>query len=153
MLHKTRGFTIVELLIVIVVIGLLALLVLNNVGGATAEARDAQRETDVQALHSQLEVYQAKNGFYPTTANIADEGAGGWVDTNLEGFDIAGAIDPSGAEINAAGGYAYAAAPALCDNTAGNECTSYTLSADLEEDDRDPTDLDPVDFSKNSLIN
>ena len=46
-----RGFTIIELLIVIAIIAILALLVLNNFQGAQAKARDQQRTTDINNIH------------------------------------------------------------------------------------------------------
>jgi prepilin-type N-terminal cleavage/methylation domain-containing protein len=151
---RQKGFTIIELLIVIVIIGLLALLVLNNVGGATDDARDVQRKDDVAKLSSQLEIYQAENGNYPTEANMEDNAAGGWVDSNLS-IDLGATVDAGGAAINATGGYVYTTSPANCDNGANGDCTSYTLSADLEEDGRgtDDADNNTVDFEKNSVLN
>lgn len=77
-----RGFTIVELLIVIVVIGILAALVLNTFANTQKRARDTERQTDTKSISTQLEVYYNDNGFYPihsdiTPANLAgmDEGA------------------------------------------------------------------------------
>ncbi|MGB3023884.1 MAG: type II secretion system protein [Candidatus Saccharimonadales bacterium] len=84
MLKKSsqKGFTIVELLIVIVVIGILAALVLNTFSGVQKRARDTQRQTDVNALATQLEVSYNDNGYYPSVGNISvpnfkgiDEGA------------------------------------------------------------------------------
>lgn len=69
MLKKTaqKGFTIVELLIVIVVIGILAALVLNTFSGVQQRARNTERQTDVNALATQLEAYYNGdgNGTYP----------------------------------------------------------------------------------------
>lgn len=59
------GFTIVELLIVIVVIGILAALVLNSFSGAQAKSRDAKRVTDVQALRKYAAAYVAEKGEAP----------------------------------------------------------------------------------------
>jgi len=142
-LRNQAGFTIVELLIVIVVIGILAALVLNTFNGIQARARDTERKTDVGAIHAQVEAYHADNARYPTTANI---GSTSWVDSNLQGLDAGALVDPS------SGGYAYAAAPSGCDNSA-TDCTSYSLSADLEEDGRggDDGDSNTADYSKNSL--
>lgn len=62
---KQKGFTIVELLIVIVVIGILAMLVLNTFNGVQQKARDTERQTDATSIAKQLEAYYATNGGYP----------------------------------------------------------------------------------------
>ena len=135
-LKKTaaRGFTIVELLIVIVVIGILAALVVVTYSGIQQKARDTERKTDVNALHGQLEAYQAQNGKYPTLANVNLDT---WRTTNMKGLDSAALQDPKGtaqalADAAAASVYAYAVLPASCDNDVGGDCTSYTLTATLE---------------------
>lgn len=58
------GFTLVELLIVIVVIAILAAIVINTFSGVQARARDTERQTDVKAVSAQLEVYYTNNGGY-----------------------------------------------------------------------------------------
>ncbi len=131
---QESGFTIVELLIVIVVIGILAALVLNTFQGVQARARDTERETDVNALHTQYEVYYNDNGFYPLYATANDA-------TNFPGLDVEALNDPnnnalqSGA-VPAANGtdhqYYYAPLPAGCDNTA-TDCAAYTLGVVLED--------------------
>ncbi len=154
---KNKGFTIIELLIVIVIIGLLALLVLNNVGGATDDARDVQRKDDIAKLATQLEIYHAENSNYPTAANMADTATGGWVDTNLE-IDLGATLDPSGVDLNTTGtyngGYEYTTTT-NCDNGSNGQCSTFLLAADLEEDERgtDDADSDTDDFVKESTIN
>ncbi len=144
-INKQSGFTIVELLIVIVVIGILAGLVLNTFNGIQARARDDERKTDINAVQGHLEAYHADNGSYPTTANIADTA---WVSSNLQGLDPEALIDPS------SGNYSYVAEPADCDN-ATDDCTDFTLSADLEEDGRGSADADDdtADYVKSGLNN
>lgn len=75
MLQKTaqKGFTIVELLIVIVVIGILAALVLNTFAGVQQRARDTERQTDINAIATQLEVYYNDKGGYPQFTQIDTE--------------------------------------------------------------------------------
>lgn len=59
------GFTIIELLIVIAIIGILAGLVLNNFQGAQAKSRDTARRTDINAIHGKLEEFYNEHGGYP----------------------------------------------------------------------------------------
>lgn len=147
--NKDQGFTIVELLIVIVVIGILAALVLNSFSGVQARARDTERRTDINAIATQLEVYYNDQGGYPTLANLQDDASGGWVESNLKGIDKEALKDPKGVEITGAGGastYSYVpltAAAAACTTA---PCASFTLSGDLEKSTPDP-------YTKKSLNN
>lgn len=61
-----RGFTIVELLIVIVVIAVLAAITIVAYNGIQAKARDSGRMTKLGQLTRGLELYYANNGRYPT---------------------------------------------------------------------------------------
>ena len=131
--RKQSGFTIVELLIVIVVIGILAALVVTTFSGIQKKARDSERQTDIKAVHGQVEAYYAQNGKYPTLANLNDSV---WVTANLKGLDSSALHDPKGtatpvAAAAAASVYSYAVTPAGCDNTT-TDCTTYTLTATLE---------------------
>lgn len=58
---KYPGFTIVELLIVIVVIGVLAALVLNSFAGAQAKARDSKRRDDATKISKALQAWSVNN--------------------------------------------------------------------------------------------
>lgn len=70
MQHKhTSGFTIVELLIVIVVIAILAALVLTAFSGVQARARDNERKSDLASVAKFLETYYIDNGAYPPYVN------------------------------------------------------------------------------------
>lgn len=62
---KNSGFTIVELLIVIVVIGILAAITIIGYTGLTARANDSQRLSDITALSKALELYYNTEGQYP----------------------------------------------------------------------------------------
>ncbi len=89
---NNRGFTIVELLIVIVVIGILALLVITTYSGIQAKARNSKRQTDIQSLQTQLEAFFSQNGYYPSLANLNDSS---WLNTNMKSLDQNALIDPS----------------------------------------------------------
>ncbi len=131
--RKQEGFTIVELLIVIVVIGILAALVVTTFTGIQQKARDTERQTDIKAIHGQLEAYYAQNGSYPALAEVNDAT---WRSTNMKGLDTEALKDPKGSAATLASSvsstaYGYTVTPSTC-TTAAADCTGYTLSADLE---------------------
>jgi prepilin-type N-terminal cleavage/methylation domain-containing protein len=138
LLKKQQGFTIVELLIVIVVIGILATLVIVTFTGIQQKARNTKRQTDINALDSHIEAFYAQNGYYPTLAHMNDAT---WRGTNVKGLDAAALKDPKGAGSTlvaapAANAYAYAvtddggsAANCAADETV---CTKFVLTATLE---------------------
>ncbi len=64
--NKQTGFTIVELLIVIVVIGILAAITIVAYNGIQGRSKDAKRQSDLSAIQKGLELYYVDNGGYPT---------------------------------------------------------------------------------------
>lgn len=62
-----RGFTVLELLIVIAVMGLLSNVVYANVSSSRATARDAIRMSDMKSIQKSLELYYNDFGQYPST--------------------------------------------------------------------------------------
>lgn len=69
----SEGFTIVELLIVIFVIGILAALVLNTILGVQARARDLERKTDIKAITKALESYYVLYSSYPSPETMTGD--------------------------------------------------------------------------------
>ena len=65
MRKSVRGFTIVELLIVIVVIAILAAITIVAYNGIQQRARDSQRSSDIATIIKALELYYVDNGQYP----------------------------------------------------------------------------------------
>lgn len=76
MSKQRRGFTIVELLIVIVVIGILAAITIVAFNGVTQRARVATISSDLEGAAKQLAIDQTLNSAYPATAAAANGGAG-----------------------------------------------------------------------------
>lgn len=138
---QNRGFTIVELLIVIVVIGILAGLVITTYNGIQQKARNTERTTDLKTFQSQLEAYYATNGRYPATTDLGTTGSSNvtFIQANMKGMDKETLSDPKAtphdyslASSPTANKYSYAPAPSGCDDTGTNDCTSYTLTAEPE---------------------
>lgn len=115
----------------------------------TTSTDDAERQIDINSLHSQLEYYYGLNGFYPTLANLNDST---WRTANMKGLDNSSLADPTTTGPTAdpsfalvakpkAKAYAYQVTPAGCDNNS-EDCIAYTLTA---------TKSDGTTFVKNSL--
>jgi general secretion pathway protein G len=134
---QNKGFTIVELLIVIVVIGILAGLVITTYNGIQQKARNTERTTDLKTFQSQLEAYNANNGRYPTTTDLGTTSGTNvtWIAANLKGMDKETLRDPKGSDYSllntgtgTANKYTYVPSPSGCDNSA-TDCASYKLYA------------------------
>lgn len=74
--QKQTGFTIVELLIVIVVIAILAAISVVAYNGIQQRARDSQRNNDIATIQKALEMYHVDNGGYPTCSNTTYQPGG-----------------------------------------------------------------------------
>ncbi len=66
-----RGFTIVELLIVIVVIGILAAITVVAFNGVQNRAKDTRVQSDIRSVAGMIEQYAAVHGQYPTTGALS----------------------------------------------------------------------------------
>lgn len=65
--QRQNGFTLIEIMVVIVIIGIMAALVVPNLMGQPHDARVAKVKHDVQQLESALEMYKLDNVQYPST--------------------------------------------------------------------------------------
>lgn len=73
---RSRGFTLVELLVVIALAGIIATIGLTQLGGARAKAHDAQRKSDLDQISRALLLYHDDTGTYPDNRN--DNGPGSY---------------------------------------------------------------------------
>lgn len=62
-----RGFTLIEIMVVLVILGLLAAAVAPSVIGKADEARVKRAKTDIRAISSALDLYKLDNYNYPST--------------------------------------------------------------------------------------
>lgn len=65
--QKQRGFTLIEIMVVIVILGVLAALVVPKVMSRPDEARIVAARQDINALMQALKLYRLDNGRYPST--------------------------------------------------------------------------------------
>lgn len=71
---KKHGFTLIEMLIVIAIIGTLATIIIVSANAARQKSRTAQAQTDLAQIHLALEAYQSEHGKYP----VSTGGIGVW---------------------------------------------------------------------------
>ncbi|MDP3953749.1 MAG: type II secretion system protein [bacterium] len=69
---SSKGFTLIEMLIVIAVISILAGIVLVGITGFQSSARDTKRIGDLRSIQNSLELYYTRCGFYPQNTGTAN---------------------------------------------------------------------------------
>ena len=123
-----RGFTVIELLFIIVLLGAASVLFFLQKNNLEVANRDDVRKTSINAMYYGLEeVFYKANSFYPRTID----------EKVLPSVDPALFSDPEGVKIGESNSqYRYETA-----NCEGDRCKSYTLRTTLENE---------ADFIKNS---
>ena len=121
---KQGGFTLLELLIVIVIIGILALLIIPNITSAPKKARDTKRKTDITTVRKGLEEYFVNNNVYPASSGTVSTGGAALAELTQGSAPIIKTLpqDPKNSGV-----YLYTYTPA-------NTNSTYTLKACLEND-------------------
>ena len=66
-MNKQRGFSLIEIMVVVVILGILASIVVPKIISRPDEARVVKAKQDVLAIQSALELYKLDNGVYPST--------------------------------------------------------------------------------------
>jgi general secretion pathway protein G len=61
------GFTLIEIMVVILILGLLATIVVQSLRGAADKAKRTKAQADISEFKTALDRYYLDNGFYPTT--------------------------------------------------------------------------------------
>jgi len=71
MQSRAKGFTLVELLIVVAIIGIIAAIAIPNLLNAIDKGKQKRTMSDLRAIGSAVEVYAIENSVYPTAADAA----------------------------------------------------------------------------------
>ena len=139
-LKSSKGFTLVELLIVIVILGILAAIVISRFAGATKESKEANLKGNLRSMRASLEIYKANStaGVYPTILDdlwkgtVADVSSKTFLERIPQDpfykkkttygatipFDPTDAATDRDSKINGGGGWAY-------DSQTGRICADY----------------------------
>jgi len=64
---RPRGFTLIEIMVVVIIIGLLAAVIVPSVISKVDDAKAAKAKSDIQALETALTMYRLDNSKYPTS--------------------------------------------------------------------------------------
>jgi len=64
---KVRGFTLIEIMVVVVIIGILAAWLMPQLVGRADQARVARAKLDIKTLSVTLDLFKVDNGYYPST--------------------------------------------------------------------------------------
>ena len=134
MINNKKGFTLIEILIVVAIIAILASVVLIGLGPTQRAGRDARRISDLRSVQNGLELYYNKCGYYPGAAACANSNAitGGAVTSNASWNAMKASLTGSAIGIttvpddpNTANHYQYGS------GGAGN--SSYVIGGQLED--------------------
>ncbi len=64
---NTSGFTLIEIMVVVVILGILGALIVPNIIGRPDEARVQAAKADIESIGTALELYRLDNSIYPST--------------------------------------------------------------------------------------
>lgn len=136
-LSQSKGFTLIEMLVVVAVIAVLAGITLTGVGGFTSRARDTRRVGDLRSVQNYLEFYFSKCGRYPGATACGATNPSTWADVQsaLNSYGAKTPADPVAAKT-----YFYGVS---------SDGLRYVLGAKLENDNRileESSEMDSADI-------
>jgi general secretion pathway protein G len=66
-MNQQKGFSLIEIMVVVVILGILASIVVPKIISRPDEARAVKAKQDVLSIQNALDLYKLDNGFYPST--------------------------------------------------------------------------------------
>jgi general secretion pathway protein G len=75
-MRSQKGFTLIELIFVVVILAILAGVALINLGGADDDAKSAAIKTDFRTLATAIKVYKTKTNAFPDTLDVLTSDSG-----------------------------------------------------------------------------
>ena len=114
-LKPKKGFTIVELIVVVAIIGIVSGIIVASVNNSKAKGRDSKRIADISVIQLALENYYDINRNYPTSLSVFSSDSSVPIKDPLGGDYLYAALDVKNENVCSSGG-----------------CQSYHLGATLE---------------------
>jgi len=118
-----KGFTLVELIVVLAIIGLLTVVVISSTDFAHKNARDQRRQADLKEIQIDLAQYYGYYGSYPTTTPLTTSGLGNFI--------LGGAGNLPSDPLTNQSYYYY---PTMSNNIAVSYCVGATLEESIPSD-------------------
>lgn len=114
-MKNKKGFTLVELLIVIAIIAIIAGIILGSMSEARAKGRDASKIRSMNEVRKALALYYSQNGAYPQSSNVVN---------GMQALVDAGFIPSFSSDIRYLG----------TGTSVAGMCSSYQIGTTLEKD-------------------
>ena len=144
--NDTKGFSLIEIFVVLISVGVLVAIVVTTYSGIQARSRNNTRTANITTLQEYIEKFYSQNMYYPS---LKDMNSASWRAANMKGLALGALKDPSwtvankfctvnGAPVlidsSKPGCYGYAPTNngANCE-TQDSTCNDYTLTATLEQ--------------------
>jgi len=134
--NKQAGFTVVEMLILIIIAGILAGVVSTTFNSIQSGRHNRERKNEIKLIQKSLENYYAQHEKYPSLESINDAS---WFARNIKNLSLKEITDPQSTSAKFAStstkqAYSYevkSSSGEACNN-ASSDCATYVLTANLQ---------------------